>query len=335
MHEHDYSAREELHRGARVILLRDEARDQNARVLMYAGNNLMELSVGGRDYMHFPEAPGDFARSRNLAGNPFLFPWGNRLRGDYYHFRGERFDLSPDEHNPWRDGGGLPLHGLVLKSTAWEPAVLEADENGALYRANLNWEKVPGGLENFPFPHRVETTHHLTGGRLVVRTAVHNTGTEAMPACFGHHPYFALPRDETGAPRSGTRMKIPAREFLTLSQRLLPTGETRPAAKLLGDPADFRPEELPLDHVFTNLHREADGLAWFRLETDDRVTRIGFDENYPIAVIYAPAGQPFVCVEPMTAPTDALNLAHEGAWEAPPTVEPGASFTAEFVIETD
>jgi galactose mutarotase-like enzyme len=44
--------------------------------------------------------------------------------------------------------------------------------------------------------------------------------------------------------------------------------------------------------------------------------------------VYAPAGQEFICFEPMTAPTDALARGGRDL----PRVEPGSEFTARFSI---
>jgi len=50
------------------------------------------------------------------------------------------------------------------------------------------------------------------------------------------------------------------------------------------------------------------------------------DKGYPFAQVYAPEGQGFVALEPMTARTDALS--HDSA----PVVEPGGRFTARFAV---
>jgi galactose mutarotase-like enzyme len=42
--------------------------------------------------------------------------------------------------------------------------------------------------------------------------------------------------------------------------------------------------------------------------------------------VYAPAGQPFVCLEPMTAPTNALVTGDHRV------VAPGGAFTARYAI---
>jgi aldose 1-epimerase len=50
--------------------------------------------------------------------------------------------------------------------------------------------------------------------------------------------------------------------------------------------------------------------------------------GYPYAQVFAPAGEDFICFEPLTAPVNALNSG-DGLRLAPP----GASFTAEWSIE--
>ena len=58
----------------------------------------------------------------------------------------------------------------------------------------------------------------------------------------------------------------------------------------------------------------------------DHALRLRFDRNYGYAQVYAPADQNVVCLEPMTAPVDALVSG------ACPFVSPGQSFTARFSI---
>jgi len=54
---------------------------------------------------------------------------------------------------------------------------------------------------------------------------------------------------------------------------------------------------------------------------------VRYDAGYPYAEVYAPAGAGFVCLEPMTTPTNAL--AHGPC----PFVAPGGQVTATFSIE--
>jgi aldose 1-epimerase len=54
-----------------------------------------------------------------------------------------------------------------------------------------------------------------------------------------------------------------------------------------------------------------------------------FGAGYPYAQVYAPPGAGFACLEPMTAPTNALVAGDY------PVVRPGESFTARFSIRPE
>lgn len=64
----------------------------------------------------------------------------------------------------------------------------------------------------------------------------------------------------------------------------------------------------------------------FRLHAGASVLDVEFEENFPFAQVYAPAGRRFVCIEPMTAPTNALVT---GGY---PLLRPGAEFRARFSL---
>ena len=64
-----------------------------------------------------------------------------------------------------------------------------------------------------------------------------------------------------------------------------------------------------LDDVFTTLDRDAKGMAAFSIEGEKQKITVLFGEKFPVSVIYAPAGRNFICFEPMTAITNAFNLA--------------------------
>jgi aldose 1-epimerase len=56
---------------------------------------------------------------------------------------------------------------------------------------------------------------------------------------------------------------------------------------------------------------------------------VRFGDGYPFAQVYAPPGAGFACLEPMTAPTNALVAGDH------PVVAPGESFTARFSIRPE
>ena len=79
----------------------------------------------------------------------------------------------------------------------------------------------------------------------------------------------------------------------------------------LPDPASLATTQL--DDVFSNLVRGPDNRAEFWVEAGGEEISVIYGPKYTVAVIYAPPGKDFVCFEPMSAITDAFNLAHAGS----------------------
>ena len=80
-------------------------------------------------------------------------------------------------------------------------------------------------------------------------------------------------------------------------------------------------------HTFDDLYALGDDRE-LALESADWRLRVRHEAGYPYAQVYAPPGAEFVCLEPMTAPTNALAAGTGFAGH------PGDSFTATFAIET-
>jgi len=109
---------------------------------------------------------------------------------------------------------------------------------------------------------------------------------------FGYHPYFVL----AGVERAAWRLELPARRHTVLDDRGLPAAD--------GDREES--EAGPLgERTFDDGYDELDP-ARFALEGGGRRIEVEFLEGYPIAQVYAPAGQDLVAFEPMTAPVNAL-----------------------------
>ena len=135
-----------------------------------------------------------------------------------------------------------------------------------------------------------------------------------MPIAFGYHPYLRLP----GVDRSRWELGFPPRRRLELDARKLPTGAVEP-----------RPGErfVLADRVFDDSFDEIADGAVFTLAGGGRELAVTHHAGYPVAQVFSPPGAPFVCLEPMTAPTNALRTG-SGLRRA----IPGRQFTAAFSI---
>ena len=319
----NYSARRETVDGVEVVRLSDSASRTEVRIAPAIGNMAYEMSVGGRNILWFPyQSPADL---KNLCGVPLLAPWANRIDGEAYWANGKRYTLNPALGNLRRDGNGLPIHGLLNFSSAWTLDSVEAGDSSASAASTLEFWRHPEMMAQFPFAHSITMTHRLTDGTLEVETAIANLSAEPMPLAIGYHPYFGL----HDAPRDQWKVRIAAATRLELNERMIPTGKRIPA----GFDGLHVLAEVPLDDVFTDLVSEADGTAVFRVEGGRQSISVAYGAKYPIAVVFAPPGRDFICFEPMTAATNAFNLAHEDLCEIE-SIPPGGRWRESFWIST-
>jgi len=326
----NYTARRTSEQGVAVIRLADAAKGVEVAVLPSIGNRVSEMKVHGKNILYFPSSDlAEFQRTPNLSGVPFLAPWANRLNEESFWANGKKYTFNMALGNV---RGPIPIHGLLTDSNLWEVTGLAADRRSAHVTSRLQFWKHPALMAQWPFAHEYEMTYRLADGMLEVKLTVTNLSAEAMPVALGFHPYYRVPdvsRDQWVA-------RIPARKIAIADSRLIATGEFKPydmpnPLPLLGH---------PLDTGFTDLERDADGLAHFSIEAGGMKVETLFGPKYPVAVIFAPpapAGQTrdFICFEPMTGITNAVNLHHEGKYADLQTVAPGAKWTESFWIRAN
>jgi len=186
-------------------------------------------------------------------------------------------------------------------------------------------------MAQFPFAHTIEVTHRLRNGELEVSTKVENLSSDPMPLSIGFHPYFQL----TDSPRDEWTLSVPARIQYVLSSDKIPTGETRPIEQLFPTPQSFALKDFSLDDVFGDLARDASGQAKMAVTGKRQKVEVVFGTKYTALVIFSPkgGGRSFVCFEPMTGITDALNLAHKGLYKDLQTIPPHQTWQETFWIK--
>lgn len=271
----------------------------------------------------------DGYRQLHTTGLPLLHPWANRLARFSYEAEGVWVDF--DDRPPVHALDGLPIHGTMTCAAGWSVEAQFADSMRAMLQARYVFSDHPEQLRSFPFPHDLVLFIELSDLGLQVTTTIHATGDRAVPVSFGWHPYFVLP----GVERRDLTLHLPDREHLELNVAMVPTGQSthRSATSVvLGDGS----QEFTFDDSFKLIDEQAQHR--FSLEGPRRSGRIGgprqrltieVDQFYPYAQVYAPSGQAFVALEPMTAPTNAL------ASKEHRSVPPGESSSASFRVWVD
>lgn len=320
-----YEARMETVDGMAVAMLRDTATETVVRIVPEIGNNSYEMTVRGQPVFWSPYRTLAELRTKPAhLGNPFLWPWANRIDGMAYWVRGKKHLLNEELGNVRPGPNRTPIHGLLTYSGLWKVARHGADAGGAFVTSRLEYWRRPELMAQFPFAHTVEMTYRLGDGRLEIETVVENLSEEAMPVSLGFHPYFQI----TDAPRDEWTVTLAARRRHVLNEKLIPTGETAP----LPYPKRLALQGVVLDDVMDELDRDADGWARFRVEGKRQRITVEYGEAYGVAVVYAPAGRGFICFEPMTAITNAFNATEAGWYGGMPWIEPRGRWRGVFRI---
>jgi aldose 1-epimerase len=319
-----FTARQLSVDGVPVVRLTDSKRGIEVTILPSLGNIASEIKVHGKNILVFPDVNlSDFQKKPMQTGIPILAPWANRLDDNSFWANGKKYNFDMAVGNVRRDNGGLPIHGL-LSGVAWEATRVGADRQSAFVTSRFEFWKHPDLMRQWPFAHTYEMSYRLADGALEVRTTVTNLSEESMPLAVGFHPYYRIP----DVPRDQWTLQMPAKSAVVADDRRVPTGEFKPVE--LPNPLPLK--DHTLDDGFTDLERDAQGRALFSIQSGEKRIELVFGPKYPVAVVWEPAGMDFICVEPMTGVTNAINLNHAGKYPGLQTIAAGGEWTESFWI---
>jgi aldose 1-epimerase len=309
-----------------VVELKDPRTATTVSIVPSVGNVAFSMKVNGQELLYWPfESVAAFKTKPTLSGIPLLAPFANRLDETAFYANGTRyaFDLTlGNVRSP------IPIHGFVTSTDRWQLIEQKTDATAAWATSRLDFSSEPNWMRQWPFAHTIEVTHRIERGVLEVRTRITNRSADPMPLAIGFHPYFQL----TDSPRDEWTIAVGARQHWLLSGAKLPTGETEPIERLFQNPQAVSLADHDLDDVFSDLGRDATGRATLTVRGRQQAIDIVFGPNYRAAVIYAPRGRNFICVEPMVGITNALNLAHKGVYRELQNVARGESWQESFWI---
>jgi aldose 1-epimerase len=285
--------------------------EQRATVVE-VGGGVRTYSIGGQ-----PILDGyDVDEMCHSGRGQVLIPWPNRIRDGSYELDGHRHELPLNEKERRN-----AIHGLV-RWARW--TVGERAPDRVVMGHVLHPQ--PG----YPFTLLLAIEYSLSEEGLRVETTATNVGAERCPYGAGAHPYLTV---GTGSV-DPLLLRVPARTVLESDERAIPSG-TRAVADTAYDFRQARPiGGTVLDHAFTDLERDPDGLARVRLAAPDteRTTTLWVDESYPHLMVFTGDPLPDVArrslaVEPMTCPPDAFN-----SGEGLILLEPGEAITSAWGI---
>ncbi|MBE1552186.1 aldose 1-epimerase [Mycobacterium sp. OAS707] len=279
------------------------------------GGGLRQYHVNGREVL---DRYGIEERCTAARGLP-LVPWPNRIADGQYSFGGHTYQLpltEPEKNNA--------IHGL-LRWRNWSCQAHEVD------RVRMAIRLYP--MMGYPFTLDVEVEYQLADTGLTVSTTATNRSDEPCPYAAGQHPYISSGPDRVDQ----CHLQFDATQWLPTDTRGIPTG----IEHIEGSPVDFRAGRLigsqDIDYTFTDLHRDAEGLAWVNITgPHGQRTSVWLDEHYPYLEIFTShtlASRHWrtgLGVEPMTAPPNGFRTGIGVL-----SLEPGQSVTSLWGMQAD
>lgn len=284
-------------------------------VAVEVGGGLRTYAVDGRDVLdgYAEDAVCEGARCQTLI------PWPNRVKDGQWSWDGsdEQLPLTePEQHNA--------IHGLV-RWLAW--SVVAHTESAV----SLTCTCAPQS----GYPWRLDVTNEWSIGErgLTAVTTIRNDSPSPAPVAAGFHPYITA-----GTPLiDDAILTVPAGTRILTGDQQIPVGTEPVAATAYDFRTPRRLGDLEIDHTYTDLDRDADGLARLRLATPDgdSAVVVWVDEAYPYLEVFTGDALPDksrrrrgLGVEPMSAPPNALATG-----ESLVVIEPGEQWQGRWGIE--
>jgi galactose mutarotase-like enzyme len=219
------------------------------------------------------------------GGIPILFPICGNLPDNVYTHNGQQYQL--------------PQHGFA-RDLPWTVTQQKTESSASLtltLKSNSKTHLV------YPFDFEISFTYQLQGNRLKILQRYTNHSAEPMPFSTGLHPYFWV------GDKSHLDLRIPASHYQDQrSKEIYPFTGT----------FDFEEEEIDVAFIPLTRHSAALSDRQRRLEI-----AIHYSDLYSTLVFWTVKGKDYVCLEPWSAPRNALNTGEHLNY-----LEPEASYDA-------
>ncbi len=273
-----------------TYILSDESALSRLEVVPERGGIITRWSLEGQEVFYLDEERFKNPELTVRGGVPILFPICGDLPDNVYVYDGQPYSLRQ--------------HGFA-RNLPWE--VIEQSTEGCC-KITLSLKSNDETLEMYPFDFELKVIYELEGKMLKIKQQYINKSDKVMPLSFGFHPYFLVKDKEK------LSLDIPASSY-----QVKDTKEVAPYDGTF----DFNDEEI--DVVLKSLKRSSASITD---TTRGLKVSLKWSDEYSTIVFWTLKGKEYVCLEPWSAPRNAISTG-ENLIE----LEPGA--TCEAMVEID
>ena len=249
--------------------LKDEEADAYLEVVPARGGIITRWQICGEDILYLDRERFKEPNLSVRGGVPILFPICGNLPDNTYQHQGRNYTLK--QHGFARD---LP----------WQVSK-QSSENAASLTLELNSNEATRQV--YPFDFQLIFTYQLQGNSLKIHQKVINLSPEKMPFSIGFHPYFQV------TDKTRLSFDIPSSQYLDQRSKTLHS---------YAGYFDFNLEEI--DAAFPQITRHQSS---FSDSYHQRQIVLGYDDLYTTLVFWTLKDKNYICLEPWSAPRNALN----------------------------
>jgi galactose mutarotase-like enzyme len=239
------------------------------KVVPSRGGIISQWQIDGEEILYLDRERFKSPELSIRGGIPILFPICGNLPDNSYSYQGQTYQLKQ--------------HGFA-RDLAWEVISTNKDHAASIV---LSLTSNPETLAVYPFAFTLTFTYNLIGNRLEIQQRYTNNSRERMPFSTGLHPYFLVEG------KSQLESIIPASSYQNQITR-----------EISSFPGKFDFQTPEIDVAFRPVTQYQSAIV-------DRASRrkisLTYANLYSTLVFWTIAGKDYVCLEPWSAPRNALN----------------------------
>lgn len=277
----------------KTYILSDQIAQSRLEVVPERGGIITSWQIHGKEMLYLDAERFANPELTVRGGIPILFPICGNLPDNTYTYQGQSYTLK--QHGFARD---LP----------WE-VTDRVTQDGASLTLVLNSNDQTRAV--YPFDFQLIFTYRLQGNSLEIHQRYANHSAEAMPFSTGLHPYFQV------SDKTQLQFEIPSNQFQNQRDK---------SVQSFSGQFDFDLDEI--DASFRELSSQSAAVADLGQQTR---LKLDYGPIYSTLVFWTVKGKDFYCLEPWSAPRNALNtgdrLTHLASGE---TLESFMRLTVDF-----
>jgi galactose mutarotase-like enzyme len=252
-----------------TYILSDEKAHSRIEVVPERGGIISKWKIQGQDILYLDEERFANPKLSIRGGIPILFPICGNLPDNLFIYHNRQYTIKQ--------------HGFA-RDSQWK-VVAQSINNSA--KIILSLKSNEQTRVAYPFDFKLIFSYELKGHKLIINQAYTNESKEKMPFSAGFHPYFWC------LDKSKLELNIPSNEYQDQVSNQLHT---------FNNFLDYDQDEI--DIAFKSLGRNT--ASWRDHQRGLKVI-IEYSDLFTTLVFWTVKGKNYICLEPWSAPRNALN----------------------------